>query len=127
MIKHLQPKAVPRSGAPFSQVVTDGTYAHFAGLVAADFPQGLSVLGEVEDETRAVMNAIKEMLTELGLSMDRIVRTDVHLADLDDFNEMDIAYREFFKDQAYPARTTTQSARLFGGSKVEITAMALLS
>jgi 2-iminobutanoate/2-iminopropanoate deaminase len=58
--------------------------------------------------------------------MDRIVRTDVHLADLDDFDAMDIAYRTYFEKGKCPARTTTESPRLFGGSRVEITCMARL-
>ena len=126
MIRHIQPKAVPESAAPFSQVVIDDTYAHFAGLVAADFPEGLAVLGDVGQETRVVLTAIRSMLQELGLDMDRIVRTDVHLASLDDFDAMDDAYREFFEPGRYPARTTTESPRLFHGSRVEITCMARL-
>ena len=126
MIRRLQPKAVPESNAPFSQVVIDDTYAHLAGLVAADFPAGQSVLGKPYDETRAVMTAIRSMLEEIGLGMDRIVRAEVHLASLDDFDEMDRAYREFFEPGAYPARTTTQSPQLFGGSRVEVTCMARL-
>jgi 2-iminobutanoate/2-iminopropanoate deaminase len=126
MINHVQPKAVPESAAPFSQIVTDGLYAHLAGLVAADFPDGEAVLGDIAAETRAVLTAIRSMLHEIGLGMDRIVRTDVHLVSLDDFDAMDAAYREFFATGQYPARTTTQSARLFGGSRVEITCMAKL-
>jgi len=126
MIHYIQPKGVPASSAPFSKIVKDDTYAHLAGLVAADFPEGLTVLGDVAEETRAVLTAIKGMLQEIGLDMDRIVRTDVHLASLDDFDTMDGAYREFFYDGQYPARTTTESARLFGGSRVEITCMARL-
>jgi 2-iminobutanoate/2-iminopropanoate deaminase len=34
---------------------------------------------------------------------------------------MDAAYGEFFAGNAYPARTATESKRLFGDSKVEIT------
>jgi enamine deaminase RidA (YjgF/YER057c/UK114 family) len=34
---------------------------------------------------------------------------------------MDAAYREFFTGKAYPVRTTTESKRLFGDSKVKIT------
>lgn len=126
MIRHIQPKAVPESPAPFSQVVIDDTYAHLAGVVAADFPEGLAVLGDVAEETRAVLNAIRSMLQEIGLDMDRIVRTEVHLTSLDDFDTMDAAYREFFEEDKYPARTTTESPRLFGGSRVEITCMARL-
>jgi 2-iminobutanoate/2-iminopropanoate deaminase len=126
MIRHTQPKAIPRSSAPFSQVVIDDTYAHFAGVVAADFPEGEAVLGDVGEETRAILNAIRSMLEEIGLDLRQVVRSDVHLASLDDFDAMDAAYREFFEEGHYPARTTTESPRLFGGSRVEITCMARL-
>ncbi len=124
MIKTFQPAAVPESQAPFSQVVTDDRYAFLSGLVAADFPAGLAVLGDVGAETRAVLGAIRDTLAEIGLAMDRIVRVEVHLADLDDFDVMDNVYRTFFKVGACPARTTTESRRLFGGSRVEITCQA---
>ena len=127
MIHHIQPKNVPESKAPFSQIVLDGTYAHLAGLVAADFPEGQAVLGNVAEETRVVLKTIRGMLEEIGLDMKHIVRADVHLANLDDFVAMDKAYREFFSDGCYPARTTTESAHLFGGSRVEITCMAKLT
>ena len=126
MIRHLQPQAIPHSAAPFSQVVVDDTYAHFAGVVAADFPEGAAVLGDAGEETRAILNAIRSMLEEIGLDLSRVVRSDVHLASLDDFDAMDAVYREFFDEGHYPARTTTESPRLFGDSRVEITCMARL-
>lgn len=126
MIRHLQPRSIPRSSAPFSQVVIDDTYAHFAGVVAADFPEGAAVLGDVGAETRAILTALSSMLEEVGLDLNQVVRSDVHLASLDDFDAMDAAYREFFEEGHYPARTTTESPRLFGGSRVEITCMARL-
>ena len=125
-MRHIQPKAVPESAAPFSQVVMDDHYAHFAGLVAADFPEGQAVLGDVAKETRVVLTAIRSMLEEIGLDMGRIVRSDVHLASLEDFDTMDEAYREFFQPGHFPARTTTESPHLFHGSRVEITCMARL-
>jgi 2-iminobutanoate/2-iminopropanoate deaminase len=54
------------------------------------------------------------------------VRVDVHLANLDDFDAMDAAYGEFFEAGEQPARTTTESRRLFGNSLVEITCQARL-
>jgi 2-iminobutanoate/2-iminopropanoate deaminase len=126
MIRHVQPQSVPESQAPFSQIVLDDHYAHLSGLVAADFPEGRAALGDVAEETRAVLNAIDGMLGEIGLDTGRVVRVDVHLATLDDFDAMDAVYREFFDNGRYPARTTTESPRLFGGSRVEITCMARL-
>jgi 2-iminobutanoate/2-iminopropanoate deaminase len=126
MIRHIQPNSVPESASPFSQIVTDDTYAHLSGLVAADFPEGQAVMGNVGEETRVVLTAIRSILKEIGLDMDHIVRTDVHLANLEDFDTMDDAYRKFFKHGYYPARTTTESSRLFQDSRVEITCMARL-
>ena len=126
MIRRIQPNAIPESDAPFSQIVLDDCYAYFAGLVAADFPEGVAVLGDVAAETRVVMAAISEMLKEVGLSFEDVVKADVHLADLSDFDAMDAAYREYFPPRVYPARTTTESPRLFGGSKVEMTVQARL-
>ena len=72
------------------------------------------------------MAAISEMLKEVGLSFEDVVKADVHLSDLGDFDAMDAAYREYFPPGVYPARTTTESPRLFGGSKVEMTVQARL-
>ena len=124
MIRHFQPNAISETAAPFSQVVLDDNYAYLSGLVAADFPEGLAVLGDVGNETRAIWNAIESSLKEVGLDLGQIVRVDVHLANLEDFDAMDAAYRDFSENGGYPARTTTESNRLFGGSLVEITCIA---
>jgi len=124
MIHHFQPNFMPKSDAPYSPMVLDENYAYLSGLVAADFPEGQEVLGDVANETRAVLSAIGKMLEEFSLDMGQIVRVDVHLVSLDDFDTMDAAYKEFFERDKYPARTTTESSRLFGGSLVEITCMA---
>ena len=79
-----------------------------------------------ERETRAVLGKIREILAEIDLGMDRVVRVEVHLTDLDDFDAMDSTYLEFFDSGSYPARTTTESKRLFGDSRVEITCQARL-
>lgn len=125
-MKHFQPRCMPESPAPFTQVVIDDHYAHLAGIVAADFPGGASQLGDAGAETIAVMRLISEILDELDLKLSDVVRTDVHLSTLDDFDAMDAAYRTFFEPGRYPARTTTESPRLFGGSRVEVTCMVQL-
>ena len=126
MIRYFQPNCIPRADAPFSQIVIDDHYAHLAGLVAADFPAGLAVLGDVAKETDAILHVIKLSLAELDLSMDQIVRVEVHMANFDEFNTMDAVYRTHFNEGQYPARTSIQSAQLYGGSKVEITCQVQL-
>ena len=45
MPKHLNFSSIIDSKAPFTSVVLDDRYAFFAGIVAADFPEGWSGAG----------------------------------------------------------------------------------
>ena len=124
MRRHLDsPRLKPRA-SPYSHVVIADRDCFIAGIVAADVPDGDAVVGEVEAETDLVMRTIQEILADQGMSMADLVRVDVHLLDLDEIHVMDRAYRRYLDPDAMPARTTTQSARLYGGSRVEITCMA---
>lgn len=111
-------------GGPFSNIVIDDDYVFLAGLVAADVEDARAVLGDVRAETQAVMETVKFLLGEVGLDMSDVVRCDVHLTDLSDMEAMNEIYGGYFEADLCPARTTTQSGALFGGSKVEITCLA---
>ena len=116
---HLKPRT-----SPYSHVVVSGSDCFVAGIVAADIPEGESVVGNVEEETDLVMRTIEGILADHGFGMGDLVRVDVHLRDLDEIHVMDRAYERFLDRDAMPARTTTQSEQLYGGSRVEITCMA---
>ena len=118
------PDLVETGTAPFSSVVEDAHHVYLAGIVAADFAAGRACLGDVAAETAAIMDVVGQLLARHALTMADIVRCDVHLADLDDMPAMNAVYRTYFADGKYPARTTTQSGALYGGSRVEITCMA---
>ena len=126
MIRHLSFPNIIEHNAPFSSVVMDDCYAFVAGVVAADFPAGRKVLGDAGQETHEVMSVINLILDECGLDLSDVVRVDVHLANLDHFDEMNGVYASFFSQGRYPARTCVQSEKLFGGSLVEITCVARL-
>lgn len=119
---------LPAPPFPGSHMVRDGSYVFVSGLVAADIVDGSDpAIGDVAAETRLVLNTLRRMLESAGYAMERIVRADVHLADLEDIDTMNDVYRDFFRDGCYPARTCTESPRLFGGCRVEITVLARCS
>ena len=57
--------------------------------------------------------------------MERIVKTTVFLADMNDFAAMNEVYGRHFKENP-PARATVQAARLPRDARVEIDAIALM-
>ena len=109
---------------PGSHMVIDDDYVFLSGLTAEDIQSGETVLGDMAEETRLVMRSLQRMLASVGCDMADVVRVDVHVTDLDLIRDMDAAYAEFFEAHRYPARTCTQSPRLYGGAHVEITVMA---
>jgi len=123
--EHRDDASLPPPPFPGSHMVLDDCYVFLSGLVAADIvDRGDPAMGDAAAETRLVLTELRRMLASTGCGMERVVRADVHLADLRDIGAINAVYREFFEAGRYPARTCTESPRLFGGSRVEITLLA---
>ncbi|GHC17502.1 RidA family protein [Aidingimonas halophila] len=115
---------LPSPAFPGSHMVLDDQYVFLSGLTAGDIQGGETVIGDIAEETRSVMRKVEYMLHKADCELADIVRADVHLTDLNEISTMDAVYAEFFTEGQYPARTCTESAKLFGESHVEITVMA---
>ena len=81
--------------------------------------------GGIQAQTRQSLNNVKGVLEAAGSGMDKVVKTTVFLADINDFAEFNAVYSEFFP-QDPPARSTVQAGGLPLGALVEIEAVALL-
>jgi 2-iminobutanoate/2-iminopropanoate deaminase len=79
--------------------------------------------GDIEAQTRAVLDNIAAILREAGSSLDEVVKTTVFLTSLDDFPGMNEVYASAFKPP-YPARSTVEIGRLPGGMLLEIDCIA---
>jgi 2-iminobutanoate/2-iminopropanoate deaminase len=88
---------------------------------------GKLVGGGIEEQTRATLTNLKLQLEAAGASLQDVVKTTVFLKNMDDFQEMNKIYAEFFeKNEIKPARSTIQAARLPFDISVEIEAIAIL-
>src|SRR5688572_1368519 len=120
-IKH--PDKQRSTGAYSAAVEIDG-WVYVSGQGPVDPAPGEPVRGTIEEETRYVLNQVKIILTAAGCTLDDVVKSTVHLADIEDFDRYNATYREFFKGVAVlPARTTVQSV-LWNAIKVEIDVVA---
>jgi len=115
--------AAPKAIGPYSSALRSGQLLFISGQVPADPATGALVEGDIEIQTRRVLENIKSLLAEAHLTLDQVVRTTVFLADMDDFPAMNAAYRSFFSEP-FPARSTIQAARLPRNARVEIDAIA---
>jgi reactive intermediate/imine deaminase len=85
-------------------------------------PDGSMESGNIEAQTRQVLENVKSALALAGATMDQVVKTTVWIEDARDFGGMNKVYGTFFPSEP-PARTTVES-RLMLDIKVEIEAIA---
>lgn len=98
----------PAPAGPYSQGIRSGDLLFTAGFGPQDRAQDNAIAADVAEQTRQVLRNIRAVLAEHGASLDDVLKTTVHLADLADFAEFNAAYREFFTEP-YPVRTTVGS------------------
>lgn len=107
--------------APFSKAVRVGGFLFLSGVLPMD-AQANIIEGDIQAQTRAVLDRIALTLGELGASMADVVRTMIWLSDLDDFAAFNEEYRKHFP-AGLPTRSTVQ-ATLYKSAKVEIEVQA---
>jgi len=115
----------PFQGAPYSQAIKGNGLVFVSGQLGLA-PGGSEMVGPgVEEQTSQILDNLEAILTEAGTGLDRIVKTTVFLANLDDFQAMNGVYAGRV-GAVPPARSTVEVAALPSGALVEIDAIALL-
>ena len=113
----------PEAIGPYSQGMRLGTLLFTAGQIALD-PDSMTVIeGDVAAQTERVMRNLQAILEAAGLGLERVLKTTVYLADMNDFSAMNEVYGRYFGDHR-PARSTVEVSRLPKDVLVEIDAVA---
>jgi 2-iminobutanoate/2-iminopropanoate deaminase len=115
----------PFEGAPYSQAIKANGLVFVSGQLGVTAGHSELVGSTIEEQTRQVFDNLEAILTEAGSGLERIVKTTVFLASLDDFQGMNSVYAERVGDVP-PARSTIEVAALPSGALVEIEAIALV-
>ena len=115
----------PKAIGPYSQAIRAGSLLFCSGQIPLDPATGSLVDGDIAAQTRQVFANITAILQAAGTSLDRVVKTTVFLADMNDFGAVNAVYGRFVVDPP-PARATVQVARLPRDARVEIDVIAVL-
>ena len=116
----------PAAIGPYSQAIRSGPWLFVSGQIPIDPVTGTLVGGGIAAETDRVLRNLAAILAAAGTSLDRVVRTTVYLADMNEFAAMNEVYAAYFPSPA-PARATIEAARLPRDVRVEIDAIAELA
>ncbi len=116
--------AAPTPVGPYSQAVIHGAVVYCSGQIPIDPATGALVEGEIEDQTRQVIDNLRAVLDAAGSSLERVLRTTVYLTDMSVFPRVNAVYQELFHGEPTPARSTVEVAGLPMGAHIEIDAIA---
>lgn len=120
----IQTDNAPQAIGPYSQAVKTSGLVFASGQIPIDPATGQFVAGGIEEQTEQVLKNLSAVLEAAGSGLDRVIKTTVFLADMQEFGAMNEVYGRFFTDDP-PARATVEAARLPRDAKVEIEAIAL--
>ncbi|MBQ4426059.1 MAG: hypothetical protein II882_10060 [Lachnospiraceae bacterium] len=113
----------PAAIGPYSQAIEADGWIFVSGQIPVDPATGAFAGESIEKQSRQSLENIKAILEAAGCSMANVVKTNVSLADMNDFAAMNAIYAEYFAEP-YPARAAVQVAKLPKGARVEIEAIA---
>ncbi|MDZ4769641.1 MAG: Rid family detoxifying hydrolase [Chloroflexota bacterium] len=116
-------EGAPAAVGPYSQGIITGNLLFTAGQTALVPGTRSLAEGGIDGQTRQVLKNLKAIIEAAGSSLDRVVKTTVYLADMNDFAAMNVIYATYFPNDP-PARTTIQAAKLPLNAIVEIEAIA---
>ncbi len=102
-----------------------GDYVYTAGQVAWNDKGEIVGIGDVRTQTRQVLSNVASILREAGASMADVLKCNVYLADIRDFQAMNEEFAKAFPIDP-PARTTVQAALAEKEMLVEIEAIDYL-
>jgi len=123
MKRTIETPDAPAAVGAYSQATTDGDILFTAGQIPLT-PEGDLLDDEpIATQTRQSLENVKAIVEAEGLTMQDVLKVSVYLDDIDDFDEMNDAYKEYFQDNP-PARSAIEVGSLPKGAGVEIEAIA---
>jgi 2-iminobutanoate/2-iminopropanoate deaminase len=116
-------RAINSGGAaavgPYSHAVEANGFLYLSGQTPMDSATGKLAAGTIADQTEQCFKNLFAVLETAGLTSDDVIKVQVYLTDMNDFQAMNEIYAKQFS-KPYPARTTIGCASLPLNAKIEI-------
>lgn len=123
----IQPQGYRPSSAPVSPGILVGDTLYLSGSTGGDPATGQLVKGGFEAEMRQIMNNVQTILKTAEMDTSDIVSVTAYLVDINNYSRFNEIYREYFKKQPLPTRSTVAVNELARGASIELTMIAVRS
>lgn len=124
MIKIIKTDQAPNPVGPYNQATVFNGLVYTAGQIAIDPATNEVVHGDVQAQTRLVMNNLKAVLQSAGSDFSHVIKTTIFIKDMTDFAKVNSVYAEYFDEATAPSRSTVEVSGLPKDVLVEIDCIA---
>jgi len=119
-------KNAPLPKGPFSQAIRAGNFLFLPGQAAWDPRSGkLLAHGAIATQTEIIIKNISAILKVGGCSLDNVVKVNVFINDLSNFDSFNDVYKKYFVENQ-PARTTVEIGNFKEGMCIEMDMVTLV-
>lgn len=115
----------PKAIGPYSQAIMVDNFVYTSGQIYLT-TDGKLLEGTIEDQIHQVMENLKNILEEAGVSFKNVVKTTIYMTDMSLYSDINKVYGSYFSDP-YPAREAVCVKELPLGAKIEISMVAVKS
>ncbi len=125
MKKIITTTKAPAPIGPYSQAILTGNTLYTSGQIAINPETGALVLDDITTEAKQVMQNLKAVLDEAGMTFENVIKTTIFLSDMNNFTEVNAVYGSYFNEATAPARETVAVLTLPKSVNVEISVIAV--
>ncbi|MGB5272751.1 MAG: RidA family protein [Flavobacteriaceae bacterium] len=126
MKKIIKTSLAPAPIGPYNQAVLAGNMLYISGQIPSDPVSGRMIEGDIKKETKQVMENLKAILQEAGMTFEQVVKASIFVKDMHQFAQINEVYGAYFNSETAPARETVEVANLPKFVNVEISMIAML-
>ena len=123
-MKVVSTNKAPQAIGPYSQAIVANGMVFTSGQIALN-EYGEIVSDDIVEQTHQVLKNLQAVLEAAGSSLDKVVKTTIYLASMDDFATVNEIYGAYF-DNHKPARSTVAVKTLPLHVSVEMDCIALV-
>ncbi len=125
MKKIINTNNAPAPIGPYNQAILSGNTLYTSGQICLHPSTGELNNSSVEIETTQVMENMKAVLTEAGMTFENVVKSSIFISNMNDFAKINEIYGSYFNAETAPARETVEVANLPKFVNVEISMIAI--
>lgn len=124
MKKIINTSNAPAPIGPYNQAVLSGSMLYTSGQIAINPNTGELETEDIKSETKLVMENLKAILTEAGMTFENVIKSSIFISDMHNFATINEVYGTYFNEETAPARETVEVANLPKFVNVEISVIA---